>query len=111
MSEVRILDIAATSVEEFRGYLQRYTGPTSRFLDPQIAASSDVKLSHRSQADIFRYCLNYVRNCTDYVEMSLNCQTFAADFYTLLSGTPTEPVSAHIKAFYKRHLEWLLCDP
>ena len=83
MSEVRLLDIAATSVEDFRGYLQRYTGPTARFLDPQIAASSDVKLSHRSQADIFRYCLNYARHCGGYVEMSLNCQTFAADLFTL----------------------------
>ena len=111
MSEVRILDVAATSIDEFRTYLGRYTGPKSRFLDPQIAASSDVKLTHRSQADILRYCLNYARHCTSYAEMSLNCQTFAADMYTLLTGRPIDPFSAIIQVSYKRHLEWLLCDP
>lgn len=112
MSEVRLLDVPHTSLADFQSYLAKYNGPKGRFLDPTIVASADVRLSHRSQADIFRYVLNYVRNATHYSEQTRSCQTFAADFYCLLSGDHSvEPFHAVSRVLYKRHLDWLLCEP
>ena len=93
-------------------YLAEYTGATKRFFDTTISSSADVRLSFCSQADIFRYLLNYVRNYTHYSEQARNCQTFAADFFALLSGQHSvEPFSTVNRLMYKRHLDWFLCDP
>ena len=51
-------------------YLAEYTGATKRFFEPTLAHSADVRLSFASQADIFRYLLNYVRNDTHYSEQA-----------------------------------------
>lgn len=112
MSEIRILDLFARSLDEFKSFLAEYTGPRKRFLDPSIAASADVRLTLCSQRDIFTYLLNYASNETLYSEKSRNCQTFAADFFALLSGRHnTEPYSAVNRLMYKRHLDWFLYNP
>jgi len=112
LSEIRFLDLKARSFAEFKAYLAEYTGAKKRFLDPTIACSADVRLTHRSQRHIFEYLLNYVRNDTHYSEATRNCQTFAADFFALLSGRHNvEPFSAVNRLMYKRHLDWFLCDP
>jgi len=112
LSEIRIFDLAARDLREFKEFLTAHTGPTKRFFEPTIAASADVRLSYASAADLMRYCLNYVRNDTHYSEQARNCQTFAADLFALLTGQHSaEPFSAVNRIMYKRHLDWFLCDP
>ena len=50
--------------------------------------SSDVRLSAPfcTEAAIATYVCNYVQAETHYSEEARNCQTFAADFYSFLSG-------------------------
>ena len=61
-SEIRITDLAAKDIEEFKAYLAKYTGPTKRFLDVSVYDSSAVKISNRSHADLMRYVLNYIQH-------------------------------------------------
>ena len=112
MAEARLLDVEARDVTAFEAYLRKHTGATKRFLDPAIVQSADVRLSHRTHADVCRYLLNYVEHSTAYVEQSRNCQTFACDLFQLLSGRHggIEPVTSVLRPFYKPHLEWFLCD-
>ena len=113
MAELRLLDVKARDLGEFEQYLARHTGPTRRFLDPTIVESAPCRLSHRTHDDVVRYLLNYVQNTTHYDEKSRNCQTFACDFFALLSGRHghMEPVTTILRPYYKPHLEWLLCEP
>ena len=114
-AEARLLDVAARDVGEFKAFLAEHTGGDKRFLDPSVSASADVKLMFRSQEDISRMLLNYVRHEGAYSEAGSsghNCQTFAADFFALLSGQHgTEPYSHVNRLMWKQHLDWFLCDP
>ena len=49
---IMMLDVGAKNLREFKKFLQRYEGATGRFLDPDIAASAPVRLSHRSRDDV-----------------------------------------------------------
>eukprot|EP00854_Cymbomonas_tetramitiformis_P016542 gene16542-19648_t len=86
-AEIRVLDVPAKNAQEFESYLNKYTGVEARFLDPKIHCSGNIRLTHRSQPDIFRYLINYVSRDGRYNEKFRNCQTFAADFYGFLTGT------------------------
>lgn len=111
-SEVRVLDVGAKNLREFKKFLQRYEGATGRFLDPDIAASAPVRLSHRSRDDVLRAVLNCARNDVGYSEQNRNCQTFAADMFALLTGLHSEePYTAVVRAFHKQRLDHFLCDP
>ena len=55
-------DLESRSIDEFKAYLKKYTGPSKRFLEPVIAASGKVKISHRSLLDLMRYVLNYIQH-------------------------------------------------
>lgn len=85
-AEIRVLDVPARSKDEFREWMQKHTGRSGRFLEPAIVHSAPVLLSHRTQADVFRFLLNYVRRNGQYVEESRNCQTFATDLYRHLTA-------------------------
>ena len=113
LAEIRVLDVAASGVAEFEEYLKKYEGPKGRFLDAKIVESAEVTLTFRTRDAILRYLLNYVMNSTHYSEQTRNCQTFACDFFALLSGRHggVEPVTTILRPLYKSHLEWFLCDP
>ena len=78
-----------------------------------VVESAEVTLTFRTRDAILRYLLNYVMNSTHYSEQTRNCQTFACDFFALLSGRHggVEPVTTILRPLYKSHLEWFLCDP
>lgn len=101
-SEVRVLDVPARNVAEFQAYLQEFTGPKKRFMEPNVSQSAKVALSYRSQADLFRYLINYMARNPRYVQESRNCQTFTADLFRFLSGRQNvEPYHPVIRPFYK----------
>ena len=50
-AEIRCSDVPATSLQQFKDYVAKYSGgPKGRFLDPHFTHSSPVRLYHRSQA-------------------------------------------------------------
>lgn len=59
-AEIRCSDVPARSLDEFKRYVESYTGPSLRFLDPHFKLSAPVRLAHRGQRDIARYLLNYM---------------------------------------------------
>ena len=79
--------------------------PISRFaqyfLKPDVNYSEECKLSYRGESDISRYLCNYILNEPQYTEEARNCQTFAADFYSFLSGTAIEPYHAVCRVMFK----------
>ena len=85
-AEIRVSDVPVKSLDEFKDYVQQYTGPTLRFLDPHFTHSGCVRLSARSQADIARYLLNYMRRDVRYDQLFRSCQCFASDFYSFCAG-------------------------
>jgi len=95
-SEIRCYDVPMATPEDMSEYLKRYTGANERFLVPVLVDSATVRLSHRSQADLAQYLLNYVGNDPSYHEESRNCQTLAADLVTQAHPhTPNHP-SGHL---------------
>jgi len=105
LAEIRCLDLPAKSLDEFKEYVQSFTGASKRFLDPHYQHSGPVRLFHRTQEDIMRYVLNYMARDRIYAEDSRNCQTFAADFFGYLAGKKgIEPFSMVCRVKYKaRH--------
>ena len=85
-AEIRCHDIAAKNVEEFKAFVEQYTGPKLRFLDMHYGYNGPVRLSYRKRSDICRYLLNYMGRDRRYSEKIRNCQTFAADFYGFVAG-------------------------
>merc|ERR1719214_218590 len=102
LSEIRVTDHPARNLDEFKRFMDEHTGPTKRFLAPEIARSTDVKMSFRSQQDICRLLLNYISAEQKYSESDRNCQHFAADFFGLLSKEKNyQPYSVGNRVFYK----------
>eukprot|EP00662_Eupelagonemidae_sp_cell21_P005036 gene5036-54189_t len=67
---VRVVDVTPRSADEFREWALRLLAAggceqgglpprQQRFLQPELAASAAVRLTHRSRADIARYLVNY----------------------------------------------------
>ena len=106
-AELRCYDVAAQNLPEMKKFIEKYTGPTKRFLDPQVTFSHPARLSYRSRSNIAHYLLNYIsRNCS-YSELSRNCQTLAADLCSFLAGkkdvVPYHPIN-RIEYHNKAHL-------
>lgn len=102
--EVRILDIDATNRDEFTEYMHKYTNTFAeqsddlRFNDPSIPHSADLGAHGRSRNEVFQGILNYAAakngryvELVEFGALTRNCQTFAADFYSWLTGTETKP--------------------
>lgn len=120
-AEIRVTDVAARSVDEFRAYLDEHSEKSGlpvgkqRFIEPTVAESADVRLMHRSQADIMRYLVSYIRRRGQYTESGpgcSNCQTFSADLFGLLVAKEhPQPYSPVIRAGYKPRTYLFLYDP
>lgn len=96
-SEIRVLDVKARSLSEFRAYIDKYTGSTKRFVDPHYTFSHDVRLTFRSKRQLAQYFINYISRDSTYAELKRNCQTFSADLCAFLAGkrniSPFHPVN------------------
>lgn len=105
-SEIRCIDVGVKNSEEFLKFMKGYK---DRFLKPTIKATEQVRLSHSTSTDIVTYLVNYICRDRTYSEEFRNCQTFAADFYTFMSGNTVEP-SYPIKLFYNKKIMNFLYD-
>jgi hypothetical protein len=95
-SEIACYDVPIASLEAFQEYIQHYTGPHKRFLDPRLSFSHPVRLSHCSQHHIAQYLLNYITHDRTYRLFGRSCQTFSADLCSFLTGkkvVPFQPIS------------------
>ena len=111
MAELRVIDHPARNFGEFQAFVAEHTGFPGRFFAPDFHESCNVRLTHRSEADLARYLLNYVNQSAVYHELTRNCQTFAADLFSLLSGRHVKPYHPVIRPLYARRTEWFLYDP
>merc|ERR1711957_683168 len=102
-SEIRITDVySCKDLDEFKVYMQKYTGNHARFLSPDFFASADVRLSFATQPQLFRYILNYIGRDGRYAQEHRNCQTFTADLYGFLIGSKNvAPYHAICRTLYK----------
>ena len=111
-AEIRCSDVPATNLDEFKSYVQSYVGDGLRFLDPHFSLSAPVRLSHRSEADVARYLLNYMGRDRRYTEKVRNCQAFAADFFAFTAGKKgTEVFSPILRPLYTQRTHLFLYDP
>lgn len=62
-AEIRCHDVKSRNLEEFKAYINKYTGVHERFLDPHFHLSGPVRLSFRSQTDIQRYVKTVEPGC------------------------------------------------
>lgn len=112
LAELRVTDHCARNIEEFKHFIEKHTGPTKRFLAPEIAKSVDVKMSFRSQQDICRLLLNYMGAEQKYTESDRNCQHYAADLFGFLSKEKNyQTYSTANRVFYKPKPYWFLHEP
>lgn len=124
LAEIRVWDIPQKNKDEFAEYLRFYsdTGdhnePAERFKKPYFPfsinnalLSAKVSMSFRSRGDIFKSLLNYMGHSDEYNILSRHCQTFAADFFTHLTGQKTTTAMAIVRVFHKLNTDWFLYDP
>jgi len=112
LAEIRCSDVEARNLTEFQHYVSAYTGPSGRFIDPHFQHSAPVRLCNRSQLDIARYLLNYLAHDQRFDIRTRSCQTFAADFFSLLSGEDgTQPFHPNLRRGYVPHKDWFLYVP
>jgi len=115
LAEIRMVDVPMKNWQEFEAFLHEFSGSGSlniaeqRFFDPYVAFSGQVCIERRSLPDILSYILNYSSRNPQYEEVSRNCQTFASDFFTLLTGQEgVQPTQAFCRVMYKpRVLDFL----
>lgn len=112
-SEIRVYDMPFRSKEEFETYLGKYceTGglpmAEMRFVQPDVYASAAVRIRGCTPAQLAGYLLNYISRAADYIEWepsaAANCQTFAADLFSFLTGNENvEPYGAVVRAVYRQ---------
>jgi hypothetical protein len=98
-AELRCYDVGAKSLDEMKAFINKYTGPDKRFLDPQYTFSHPARLSYRSRSNIAHYLVNYIGRDCSYSELTRNCQTLAADLCSFLAGkkgvVPYHPVNRY----------------
>jgi hypothetical protein len=96
-AEIRAFDVKAKNLLEFRAYIDKYTGSTTRFLDPHYTFSHDARLTFRSKQQLAQYFINYISRDSSYADLKRNCQTFAADLCAFIAGkkdiAPFHPVN------------------
>jgi len=108
-AEIRILDVKYKNAKEFEAFMIEHP---ERFVLPEIVHSAKVRVSARTQSDLVKYCLNYMFWETKYFEESRNCQTFSADFFSLLSGEKnTKPYHVINQVMYRAKVDQLLYEP
>lgn len=94
-SEIRLYDVSARNLFEFKQYIDKYVG--SRFADPHYTFSHPARLFYRSRSHIAQYLINYISRDGNYSEINRNCQTLAADLCSFLAGkkgiVPFHPVN------------------
>ena len=123
----------ARTLDDFKRFMAKHTGPTARFLDPQFPHSAEVRLYHCGAADIARYLLNYMGRDRRYTEkarlplplllpprlLSLpqpvlqvrNCQSFAADFFGFIVGKKgVQPTVQVLRPLYTARPHLFLYD-
>jgi hypothetical protein len=111
-AEIRVHDVECKHLEEFKLYVDSFTGTEQRFLDPHFIASGTVRIFSRKQTDIQRYLLNYMGRDRRYSEEYRNCQTFAADFYGFMAGkSGIEPYSKVNRVAFKNRSHNFLYSP
>lgn len=118
LAEIRVIDVPAKNLQEFQAFLHEFSGSgdlpiaEQRFFDPFVAYTGKVHTQHRSVADILQYLLNYAAKNPQYEEARRNCQTFASDFFTLLTGEEAVPTQAFCRALYKpRAMDFMYAGP
>lgn len=96
-AELRCYDVEAKNLDEMKEFINQYTGPKKRFIDPRYTFSHPARLSYRSRSNIAHYLVNYIGRDCGYSELTRNCQTFAADLCSFLAGkkevVPFHPVN------------------
>ena len=78
-AEVRCVDMPFSDVEGFSRYLEQHTGPSKRFLAPDVFACAPVHLAHRSQADVAAYFLNYMAHSGAYSQVHASSCLYGQD--------------------------------
>mmetsp|Transcript_1824 Transcript_1824/g.5369 ORF Transcript_1824/g.5369 Transcript_1824/m.5369 type:complete len:403 (-) Transcript_1824:35-1243(-) len=118
LSEIRVLDVAARDTDAFKAFLRQYSEHgglpqnEQRFLEPNFPIDSGtVHLYRRSRGDVSRYLLNYIRADGSYSEITRNCQTFAADLFTFLTGRPASVTTDLMKIVYTSHRAYFEREP
>lgn len=106
-AELRAWDFPG-GMDRFREYVTQFSDKGSRPLEEQryfapcFTHSASVALSSRTCADVARGLINYILRYDNYFETSRNCQTFACDFYSYLTGdTSPVPYQTVLVPFYK----------
>mmetsp|Transcript_13316 Transcript_13316/g.24990 ORF Transcript_13316/g.24990 Transcript_13316/m.24990 type:complete len:612 (+) Transcript_13316:162-1997(+) len=112
LSEIRVYDVKAKTLDEFMVYMYRHTGKYERFLNVQVTVSLPVRLTFSSREHIAQYLINYIRRGKTYSEIRRNCQTFAADFCAFLAGKkdiqPFHPINQQA---YRNQAHYFLYEP
>jgi len=85
-AEIRCYDVKMKNLDEMKAYIDEYTGPDKRFLDPQYTFSHPTRLTFCSRSHIAQYLINYISRDCSYSKLTRNCQTFAADLCGFLAG-------------------------
>jgi len=109
--EVRCYDVPSRNLEEFKEFMEKFTGPTKRFLDPRFTFSHSARLTYRAKSNVAQYLVNYCARDWSYSELKRNCQTFTADLVGFLAGkkgvAPFHPVN---RVEYKNRSHLFLYD-
>jgi len=113
LAEIRCSDVQAVNLDEFKSYVQQYTGHDHRFVDPQFPHSGSVRLSRRSQLDIMEYLYNYMAKERKFDVRYRSCQTFACDLFSVLTGQSesVKPWNPFLAKTYHPHPDWFLYSP
>jgi len=111
-AEIRCLDVEAKNLQEFQDFIEKYKGPSQRFVDPHISFSHQARLSYRSKRNISQYLLNYIGRDTTYSDLKRNCQTLAADLCCFLCGKKSvEPFHPVSRIEYRNKTHMFLYEP
>jgi len=121
-SEIRMYDMPFKNQEDLRLYLSEWsaggghTKQETRFVEPAIYESGDVRLRLCTPAQLAGFMINYIHRASQYIEWETtgasNCQTFAADLFSFLTGNKeSKPYGKIIKAVYNRRTFSFLYRP
>jgi len=113
LAEIRCSDVQARNLDEFKSYVARYTGHQHRFVDPRFSFSGPVRLNKRSQLDVMEYLYSYMAHERRFDIKYRSCQTFACDFFSLLTGQTesVKPFNPVLAKAYQPHRDWFLYMP
>jgi len=117
-SEIRMIDMHVKNKTDFwENWLLKYSNKGSlpqdfqRFFDPTIFASGANRVRGCTPSQLSGYCLNYIWRAWAYDIMSANCQTFAADLFTFLTGVKSAPFSSFLRPGYQQKTMAFMYQP